>query len=147
MRRRPFLCLVAVVALVVALIGSASIVAPPAAEAAGVATLARDVYLVPNPPAGSVVFIDRDIYLAAGTYAWRAVLTRLPNGGSAGGYREIYLESGTYYWVMNILDTNQESTYQAQSSLFKVGSSASVGGYVDVFNAANFNMASTLRRI
>jgi hypothetical protein len=148
MFKRSLLHLIAAMALAVALGGPVSILMPPSAEAAGRATLARDIYLELRPPAGSTASIERDIYLSAGTYAWRAVLTR-DSGASAGGYREIYLAAGTYRWVMTIRYTGFRGVYEEISTLsrYSGGTGASVSGTAEIGSEGTVTMSSTLERI
>jgi hypothetical protein len=148
MFKRSLLHLIAAMALAVALGGPASILMPPSAEAAGRATLARDIYLELKPPAGSTASIERNIYLSAGTYAWRAVLAR-DSGAAAGGYREIYLAADTYRWVMTIRYTGFRGVYETISTLSgsSGGTGASVSGTAEIGAAATVTMTSTLERI
>ncbi|WP_410614428.1 hypothetical protein [Amycolatopsis sp. lyj-109] len=148
MFKRSLLHLIAAMALAVALGGPASILMPPSAEAAGRATLARDIYLELKPPAGSTASIERNIYLSAGTYAWRAVLSRA-NGISGGGYREIYLAADTYRWVMTTRYLGYRGGYEEISTLSRSsgGTGASVSGSVVIGSEETYIMNSTLERI
>jgi hypothetical protein len=84
------------------------------ANAAGTATISRDIYLAAESSGAATIPSEhpRSIYLAAGSYTYGYTMTG-PNG-SVQDSRNIYLAAGWYYWQCVLAGTS--GVYPAQDN-------------------------------
>jgi hypothetical protein len=134
-----------VLTLTVVLFATVLGVAPAGAGAAGSAMIERTVFLDPYAPSGSTATVQREIYLAKGTYSFNIAFFKA-NEVSPLGYRArtLFIAAGTYHWSASFIKAPDPGAYTIISVLQKDDNPASISAYVGISSSADYRIRSII---
>ncbi len=105
----------------------------------------RTVFLDPYAPSGSTATVERDIYLAKGTYSWNIAFFEADEVSPLGyRARNIFIAAGTYHWSASFIKAPDPHAYTIISVLQKDNNPASISAYVGITVSADYRIRSII---